>query len=66
MTSIVASSITWSTPAGSVNGDRRSSKSSVTKAYSPDWKLYAGFAGLCVLSLASALDATVLVAGLPV
>ena len=66
MTSTIASSIAWSTPATSINGDRRSSKSSVKKAYAPDWKLYVGFAGLCILAFASALDATVLLAGIPV
>ena len=70
MTSTIASSaapsVLWSTPAPSMYGDRRSVRNSVTKAYSPDWKLYVGFAGLCILAFASALDATVLVAGLPV
>jgi hypothetical protein len=59
----------WSMPSTTTSidgGERRSSKGSITRAYSPDWKLYTGFAGLCLLVLAAAIDGTVLVAGLPV
>lgn len=62
-------SLMWSMPSTTTSidgGSRRSSKGSITKAYSPDWKLYTGFAGLCLLVLAAAIDGTVLVAGMPV